>query len=79
VQSQKVTCLIPHLFRPGAGIFSETASESWSKELHFLASALCGSSLNHWLAIKTLLVNIHLPQPGGLDGQLSNRLQGAVR
>jgi hypothetical protein len=24
------------------------------------------------------LVNIHLPQPGGLDGDLSNRLQGAV-
>jgi hypothetical protein len=30
------------------------------------------------LSVAKTLVNIHLPQSGGLDGDLSNRLQGVV-
>jgi len=43
----KVTCSIPVQTEcKTSGSFSETAGESQSKDLHSLASALCGNSSN---------------------------------
>jgi len=67
----KVTCSIPVQTECKTSGFSETAGESQSKDLHSLASALCGNSSNRWTKI---LANTYLLQPGNLDGDLSNRL-----